>query len=78
MTSPPCVIRFRCRPAARSFRVEMMNNYAILFEKLEELSKEEPTELQPEAAIRELDEIEELRRFSADLQEPEPCSFTTT
>ena len=26
----------------------------------------------------ELDEIEELRRFSAELQEPEPPSFTMT
>lgn len=26
----------------------------------------------------ELDEIDELRRFSAEIQEPEPLSFTTT
>ena len=55
-----------------------MNNYDILFERLEELAKAEPAVAQPEATVQELDEIEELRRFSADLQEPEPCTFTTT
>ncbi len=58
-----------------------MNNYEIVFEKLAEATEdEEPVEtlVKREASVQELDEIEELRRFSAELQEPEPCSFTTT
>jgi hypothetical protein len=55
-----------------------MHNYDIVFEKLEELSVEERLAVQQEATVQELDEIDELRRFAADLQEPEPCSFTTT
>jgi hypothetical protein len=56
-----------------------MHNYDIVFEKLSELSEEKAGPVaQQEATAQELDEIDELRRFAADIQEPEPCSFTTT
>jgi hypothetical protein len=55
-----------------------MANYDIVFEKLKELSEGDPSVVLKEATVQELDEIEELRRFAADIQEPEPCSFTTT
>ena len=54
------------------------HNYHVVFEKLAELRNEgEPTADQ-EAKAQELDEIEELRRFAADLQDPDLVSFTTT
>ena len=55
-----------------------MNHYDIVFEKLAEVVEEETLDVQREVSVKELDEIDELRRFSAELQEPEPCSFTTT
>ena len=58
-----------------------MNNYDIVFEKLAEATVDEElveTLVKREASVQELDEIEELRRFSAELQDAEPCSFTTT
>ena len=55
-----------------------MNNYDIVFEKLAEVTVDEEPLIKHEASVQELDEIEELRRFAAELQEPEPCSFTTT
>lgn len=56
-----------------------MNSFDILFEKITEAVREDHDEFpQDEPTTQELDEIEELRRFSAELQEPEPCSFTTT
>ena len=55
-----------------------MNNYDIVFEKLAEATAAEEPLVKLETSVQELDEIEELRRFSAELQEPEPCSFTTT
>ena len=58
-----------------------MNNYDIVFEKITEATvDEEPVETlaKHETSVQELDEIEELRRFSAELQDSEPCSFTTT
>ena len=58
-----------------------MNNYDIVFEKLAEATVDEElveTLVKREASVQELDEIEELRRFSAELKDSEPCSFTTT
>ena len=55
-----------------------MNNYDIVFEKLTEATVDDEALVKREASVQELDEIEELRRFSAELQDPEPCSFTTT
>jgi hypothetical protein len=57
-----------------------MNNYDIVFEKLAEAVKEETAVIRigSEPTASELDEIEELRRFSAELMEPEPISLTTT
>ena len=55
-----------------------MQNYDIVFEKVTELSAEDGPAEEQKATVQELDEIEELRRFAADLQDPEPCSFTTT
>ena len=55
-----------------------MNNYEIVFEKLTDILDEEKVAGAAEATTRELDEIEELRRFSAELREPEPVSLTTT
>ena len=58
-----------------------MNNYDIVFEKFTEATvDEEPVETlaKHETSVQELDEIEELRQFSAELQDSEPCSFTTT
>lgn len=55
-----------------------MNNYDIIFEKLIELTAEEDPASKREAGNDELEEIEQLRRFAADLKEPEPVSFTTT
>ena len=48
-----------------------MNNYDIVFEKLAEATVDEElveTLVKREASVQELDEIEELRRFSAELQ----------
>ena len=57
-----------------------MPEFDVVFEKLELMLKEADATLVVEASPSrtELDEIEELRRFSAELQEPEPLSFTTT
>lgn len=55
-----------------------MSNYDIVFEKTSELSIDDARQHPHEASPQELDEIEELRRFAAELQDPEPCSFTTT
>ena len=58
-----------------------MPEFEIVFEKLRELtSKDQAREAAgdhgPQA--QELDEIEELRRFSAEIQESDPLSFTST
>ena len=55
-----------------------MNNYDIVFRKLDELTEQEQEESAKEASARELDEIEELRKFAAELMEPEPVLLTTT
>ena len=55
-----------------------MNHYDVVFEKLAEVVEEEALDGRHEVSVKELDEIDELRRFSAELQEPETCSFTTT
>jgi hypothetical protein len=54
-----------------------VNNYEIVFQKVTELTEGDAgAQLQP--TIQELDELEELRRFSAELREPEPLSMTST
>ncbi len=58
-----------------------MADFDIVFEKLAELTRDgEDTAITVSATVTssELDEIEELRRFSAEIQEPEPPSFTMT
>lgn len=54
--------------------------FDVVFEKLTELTRENEHESsQPTSgSSAELDEIEELRRFAAEIQDPEPPSFTTT
>ena len=54
-----------------------MNDYEIVFKKLEELEAQ-LSEERSQADRTELDDIEELRRFAAEISEPEPTSFTTT
>jgi hypothetical protein len=50
--------------------------FQIVFEKLQEaITKELTVE---SVSPTELDEIDELRRFSAELSQPEPILFTTT
>jgi hypothetical protein len=58
-----------------------MPEFDIVFEKLAELELHAP---EAEIAVnfvpsaQELNEIEELRRFSAEISEPEPVMFTAT
>ena len=53
------------------------HDYEIVFKKLEELEAQ-LSEERSQAERTELDDIEELRRFAAEISEPEPTSFTTT
>jgi hypothetical protein len=56
-----------------------VNNYEIVFQKVTELTEEMAKESSgPEPSAIELDELDELRRFSAELREPEPLSLTST
>ena len=60
-----------------------MSEFDILFEKLAELARDEKANPTTATIVgvstAELDEIEELRRFSSEIQqESEPPSFTTT
>ena len=58
-----------------------MPEFDIVFEKFAELMAIESADHVSgtvTVTIAELDEIEELRRFSSEIQEPEPPSFTTT
>lgn len=58
-----------------------MPEFDIVFQKLAELTGNEVSDQVrgPEHVTpAELDEIEELRRFSSEIQEPEPPSFVTT
>lgn len=54
-----------------------MKNFDIVFTKLAEAAGEEADQM-PEIDVKELDEIEELRRFSSEIQDTDPVSFTTT
>ena len=54
-----------------------MERYDIVFQKLAEACAEE-FQLQGVAGIQELDEIDELRRLSLEIQDPPPTSYTTT
>lgn len=59
-----------------------MKQFRVVFEKLKEALEQEGLTLKGVAAtglsVQELDEIEELRRFSAEIVEPDPASFTST
>lgn len=56
-----------------------MPEFDIVFEKLEATLQEANAPLAIEMPSRtELDEIDELRRLSAEIHEPDPLSFTTT
>ena len=56
--------------------MDQTERFKIVFEKLEEVTSQE--EAVETVSVAELDEIEELRRFSAELNQPEPTLFTTT
>ena len=55
-----------------------MNQYDIVFESLEELIAQDGALVNTDADPTELGAIEELRRFSAELKEPEPVSLTVS
>ena len=58
-----------------------MPQFDIVFEKLEALkaaTNDSQITIDVAPSVQELNEIEELRRFSAEIKEPEPTSFTTT
>ncbi len=58
-----------------------MPQFDVVFEKMELIlqeAKDAPLVIADLPSRTELDEIDELRRFSAEIQEPEPPSFTTT
>lgn len=60
-----------------------MPEFDIVFEKLqlalaEEANQGPPDQRDAHLVSSELDEIEELRRFAAEMQEPEPTSYTIT
>ncbi len=56
-----------------------MPAFDIVFEKFQLAIEDDRIETSPtEVSPQELDEIEELRRFSAEINEVEPPSFTTT
>lgn len=56
--------------------MDQAERFKIVFEKLQEVTTEEVTV--ESISADELDEIDELRRFSAELSQPEPVLFTTT
>lgn len=53
--------------------------FDVVFEKLDEARRADETDA-PAAALQvlEYDEIEEVRRFAAELMQPEPATFTST
>jgi len=58
-----------------------MPQFDVVFEKMELIlqeAKDAPLVIPDLPSRTELDEIDELRRFSAEIREPEPPSFTTT
>jgi hypothetical protein len=55
-----------------------MPQFDIVFEKMELALREDDPSASIDVSSTELDEIDELRRFSAEVQEPEPPSFTST
>ena len=58
-----------------------MPDFDIVFEKLHEQMLQDGSTLRVVETMpspNELDEIDELRRLSAEIQEPDPSSFTTT
>ena len=57
--------------------MDLEERFKLVFEQLEAAKSEEGNAaetIQPD----ELDEIEELRRFAAELNQPQPTLFTTT
>jgi len=57
-----------------------MDEFDIVFEKLTEMATTEANTQLGASGVspEELDEIEELRRFAADLKQPELPTFTTS
>lgn len=57
-----------------------MDQFDIVFEKLKQAVEEERLSAVAAAApnAQEIDEIDELRRFAADIIDPEPVSYTST
>ncbi len=58
-----------------------MSEFEIVFDKMAELVKQDAEDdgvVRPMPSSEELDELDELRRFAADLQDPDPVFFTTT
>jgi hypothetical protein len=57
-------------------------NYNIIFEKLEELTQEDPSRqefvFEASNSQNEFDEIKELCRLSVETNEQKSCMFTTT
>jgi len=62
----------------------MNKDFTIIFEKMDEQARVDAPEQQSGAVMLsgeglvELDELAELRRFVAEITDPEPLSFTTT
>lgn len=53
-------------------------DYTIIFKKLSELQAETEHDSTDTLPQEEYDEIDELRRLSMEIQNPEPQSYTTT
>lgn len=56
-----------------------MENFDEIFELVATVKEDEawPTEVEPEPSVAELEEIDELRRFSAEISDNTRPSFTT-
>jgi len=56
----------------------MENDFSIVFDKMQEAYGEIGTDSVNRATEAEFDEIDELRRFVLEINEPEPMSYTIT
>jgi hypothetical protein len=57
--------------------MDLDERFKLVFERLEAAKTEDGNTVET-IPQEELDEIEELRRFSAELNQPQPTLFTTT
>lgn len=55
-----------------------MSDYEFVFKKLHEVEAQMEAEGDLPADPAELDDLEQLRQFVADISDPEPTSFTAT